>query len=300
MTFVKLSALVLALLILAPAALFARDILPVVSADWLERNLKDPKLVVLDIRKPEEYRAGHVPGAVNVYYGTWAVKTFDFDNELPHDDDLTDIINGAGIPAGSTVVVVGRADNLGELASVTRVAWTLEYAGFENVALLDGGFNAWEAEKKVVSLEVVKPKHANNTFMFKPGIRANEDYLLKQREKAIVLDTRLPDVFFGVAKAENVERPGRIKGALNLPSAWMFTKKGTYMPADDLRAIAEGVIGKDSGREIIIYCDTGKLASTWWFVLSEMLDYKNVKMYDGSFQEFSQNPNLPMEKYSWR
>lgn len=287
-------------LLTVPTVLPARDIPAVVSVNWLEEKLTNPAVKVLDIRKPEEFKAGHVPGAINVFYGTWAVKTFDFDNELPPDDDLTDIINGIGLTYADKVVIVGNTDPVGELAGATRVAWTLEYAGFENVAVLDGGFGKWQGDNKPVSTQPVKVKEESQELKFKKSLRANEEYLLQNREKSIILDTRLPDVFFGITKPDNVERAGRIKGALNLPSAWMFTKNGTYKPVDDLRAIAEGVIGKDTGKEIIIYCDTGKLASTWWYVLSEMLGYKNVRMYDGSFQEFSQDPNLPMEKYSWR
>jgi thiosulfate/3-mercaptopyruvate sulfurtransferase len=290
----------LVVLLTVPSVLPARDIPAVVSVNWLEEKLTNPAVKVLDIRKPEDFKAGHVPGAINVYYGTWAVKTFDFDNELPPDDDLTDIINDIGLSYADKVVIVGNTDPVGELAGATRVAWTLEYAGFENVAVLDGGFGKWQGDNKPVSNQPVPAKGESQELKFKKTLRANEEYLLQNREKSIILDTRLPDVFFGITKPENVERAGRIKGALNLPSAWMFTKHGTYKPVDDLRAIAEGVIGKDTGKEIIIYCDTGKLASTWWFVLSEMLGYKNVRMYDGSFQEFSQDPNLPMEKYSWR
>jgi thiosulfate/3-mercaptopyruvate sulfurtransferase len=64
--------------------------------------------------------------------------------------------------------------------------------------------------------------------------------------------------------------------------------------------MAAGVIGKDMSKETIAYCDTGRLCSGWWFVLREILSYKDVKSYDGSSQEFMKDPNFPVVKYSWQ
>src|SRR3989339_1163156 len=148
----------LALTIALPFAVFARDIAPVVSRDWLEKNLNNSNLIVLDIRKVEEYKEGNIPNSINVFYGTWAVKKKGLDNELPEDDDLFDVIGSAGIKSGSHVVVVGKIDTVADQVNLTRVAWTLIYGGIENVAILDGGFNKWKEAKKPVSTETVKPK----------------------------------------------------------------------------------------------------------------------------------------------
>ncbi len=300
MKHLKLFALMLAAILCLPAMLLAREIPAVVSTDWLEKNLANPDLKVIDIRKLEEYKAGHIPGAVNVFYGSWAVKTPDFDNELPADDDLLDIVNGAGLTPKSLIVVAGKVDNPTEQANNTRVAWTLRYAGFGNVAFLDGGYNQWSAEKKPLSTDAVVVKAADNKPPFVKQIKADKEQVLAKREKAALVDARLPEFFFGAAKLPFVERPGRIKGAVNLPTAWLFTKEGTLRPADEITAMAAGVVGTDTGREIVVYCDTGRLASAWWFVLSETLGYKNVSMYDGSSQEFSRDIRFPLEKFTWK
>ncbi|MGQ9645207.1 MAG: sulfurtransferase [Thermodesulfobacteriota bacterium] len=296
----RIFCVLLALVFVLPLTALARDISPVVSTDWLEQNLNNPKLVMVDIRKVEEYKEGHIPNSINVFYGSWAIKKKGLDNELPEDDDLFDIIGSAGIKNDSVVVVVGKTDTTPDLVNAPRVAWTLMYAGVPNVAVLDGGFNKWAKEKKAISTEMVRPKAGEfkgnaNKEMFAP-----KEYLLSRIGKSAIVDTRMPDFYFGVSKLDFVARAGRIQGAVSLPSPWIFIKEGTFKPKDDLETMATGVIGKDMSREIITYCDTGRLCKGWAFVLREILGYKNVKSYDGSAQEWSKDPNLPMVKYSWQ
>ena len=296
----RLSILLAAAVIFIPATLFARDIAPVVSRDWLEKNLNNSNLIVMDIRKVEEYKEGNIPNSINVFYGSWAIKKNGLDNELPEDDDLFDVIGSAGIKAGSHVVVVGKTDTAPDLVNMTRVAWTLIYAGVENVAVLDGGFNKWKDDKKTLSTEVVKPKAVGYKGKVNKALFATKEYVLSGIGKAAIVDTRMPDFYFGVSKLDIVEKAGHIKGAVSLPSPWIFSKDGTFKNKEELGAMAAGVIGKDMSKETIIYCDTGRLCSGWWFVLREILGYKDVKSYDGSMQDFAKDPNSPVVKYSWQ
>ena len=129
---------VLSLMLLLPAAGMTRSIGPVVSTDRLAGNTPDPKIVIIDIRKVEDYKAGHIPKAVSIFYNTWAITEGKLRNQVPQPDDLADIINSAGIAPDSKVVVVGNSDTLPNRTNITRVAWTLKYAGIEDVAVLDG------------------------------------------------------------------------------------------------------------------------------------------------------------------
>ena len=126
----KMMTMLLVLLALVlPLSVFARDIEPIVSTDWLEKNLSNPKLIVVDIRKPEEYKAGHISGAINVFYNSWAVKKGALDNQLPSDDDLKDLLSASGIQPDSLVVVAGLTETGPDRVNSTRVGWTLKYAG---------------------------------------------------------------------------------------------------------------------------------------------------------------------------
>ncbi len=280
-----------------PAAVMARDIDPVVSTKWLEENLSNSKLIIVDIRKMEEYKAGHVPGAINVYYNIWAPTKGDLQNELPADDDLKDILSSNGIAADSLVVIVGKTDTNPDKANITRVAWTLIYAGVSNVAVLDGGFNKWTADGKKVSMEAVKAKSKSYKGTFNRGVVAKKDYVLSMVGKAILLDVRETEFYTGVKKLDFVSRAGRLKGAINLPAmSQVFLPEGTYKSKTDLAAMAEKAIGTDKDKEIIVYCDSGRVGSVWWFILRESLGYKNVKLYDGSAQDWAKDANAPLEQ----
>lgn len=279
---------------------FAMDYSPIVSVDWLEKNLQNPDIVIIDIRKVEDFKSGHIPNSVSVTYTFWAVEKNGKKNELPYDEDLEDIIVGAGINKNSTVVLVGSVANTTELVNLTRVAWTLTYAGLEKISILDGGFNAWKKSGKVLVTEIKKPKSGDFKLKINKNIYADKEYVKSAIYKSIIVDTRLPEFFFGVSKLDFVARGGHIESAVNLPSAWIFTKDGNFKGIDDLDAIVKGVLGSDKAKEVITYCDTGRLASGWWFVLYKILGYKNVKMYDGSSEEWAKDNNLPMIKYSWK
>lgn len=297
---VKWIVLGLALILVMPCALLAaRETAPVVSTDWVEKNLANSKLKLVDIRKLEEYKENHIPGSLASFYGVWAIKKGMNQNELPPDDDLADLIRSLGISKDSKVVVVGKADTPSDLVGITRVAWTLVYAGIENVSIMDGGFNKWVNDKRAVTRDISKATPSTYQPVWNKGIIATKEYVMKAMKQSLVVDTRLPEAFFGIVKLDFVARAGHIPGAVCLPSAWIFLKDGAVRPKDDLEAMASNVAGKDKSKEILIYCDTGKFCTGWWFILSEMLGYKNVKNYDGAMEEWAKDTQAPMVKYSW-
>ena len=268
---------------------------PVVSTDWLAQNLKAPNQVIIDIRKVDEYKAGHVPGAVSSTYNTWAVKKGDLLNELPSEDDLFDALGAAGITPDTTVVVIGKFDTPPERTDASRVGWTLKYAGVKNVSLLSGGMGKWAAEKKPVTTEPAKAKAVAYSGKLNKEVFATKDYVMGRLGKALIVDVREPDFFNGKKKLEFVPKTGRIKGAVNLPNSSLFSQDWTYKDKAGLEKAAVPVVGTDLSREIIVYCDTGKVCTGWWFMLTQVLGYKNVKSYDGSFMEWARDPNAPME-----
>jgi thiosulfate/3-mercaptopyruvate sulfurtransferase len=127
------------LFVFIPALVLPRDAPPIVSTDWLEQNSKRPGLVVLDIRSLEQYKKGHIPGALHAPFSAWAVGNDGLSLELPSDDALRVLLGGLGISRDSTVLVVGRGDTHYARADATRVAWTCMLAGVKTVSVLDGG-----------------------------------------------------------------------------------------------------------------------------------------------------------------
>ena len=276
-----------------------RAISPIISTNWLRKNIDDPKLVIIDIRSSEEYTAGHIPKAINVPFPSWAVTRNNLLLELPEVGDLFNTIGSAGIKSNSNVIVVNKTDTPFFLADATRVACTLLYGGVKNVAVLNGGYNKWVKEKKPVSKEIVQPRPVVYKGEVNEAMFVTKDYVQKKLGKSVIIDARAPSDFFGVTQDLFTEKAGHIPSATCLPAPWVWTEKGTYKSIKELREMASGVVGKDTSKEIIIYCGVGGYSSTWWFVLSEILGYTNVKIYDGSAQEWTRDPKAPVVRYSW-
>jgi thiosulfate/3-mercaptopyruvate sulfurtransferase len=290
-----LKAVLIFTLLLLPLTAMARGIDPLVSTDWLQKNLKNAKIVIVDVRKVEDYQAGHIPGAVNVFYGSWAIKKGDLLNELPPIDDLADVIGSAGIGKDSLVVIVGKTEKVPDQFDMTRVAWTLKYMGVPNVAILNGGYTQWVKENKTISQDAVKAKAKPFKAAVNKNLFVDKAFVMGKLGKAIIVDARGPAFYEGKEKLEFVPKMGRIKGAVNLPVGQLYTPEGLYKAKAELAALAEKAAGKDLSKEIIVYCDTGKVATSWAFIMTEMLGYKDVKVYDGSSMEWLADPNAPME-----
>lgn len=289
--------LILALFIfLLPAAGLARDIAPIVSTDWLLANLKNPKLVVLDIRRVEDYREGHIPGALNAFYGAWAYMKDGLYTSVPEKDEIDDTIGYMGIHFDRWVVVTGCMDTQRLSYQSARVACTLQYAGIENIALLDGGVNKWVAEKKPISTRVEKRKSSKFKGKYTSEKFADKNYVKERLGKLILLDLREREFFTGEKKMDCVPMRGHIPGAFNMPTSCAFNEDRTFKTKEELTAIAEGGAGKDRTASIVTYCDAGQCCPTWSYLLTEVLGYQNVRLYIGSMQEWMQDPQAPVER----
>ena len=284
-----------------------RSIDPIVSTDWLAANSGLQDLVILDIRGGADYAAGHIPKAINVpftdpFSSEWVVSDPNgLWLQLPDKTALFNTIGSRGIKRDSLVVIVTTT---GEppypLANATRVADTLIYAGVKNVAILDGGYPKWVAEGKPKTTEtpVVQPilyRAKVDEEMF-----VSREYVRKHIGRVLIIDARDADVYFGVTIEPFADKAGHIPSARSLPTPWMWKLDGEsyiYKDTETLSAMASGVIGKHKASEIIVYCGVGGYASSWWFVLTQVLGYENVNIYDGSAQEWVRY--YDMVPYQW-
>lgn len=286
-----------ALLLAAPAGAAPSEALPpIVSVDWLEANLKNPKLIILDVRKVEDYRECHIPNAINTFHGAWAYKRGKLFTEVPDPDDLEDTIGSAGIGWDSWVVVVGNARTLREIYQVARVACTLRYAGLDDVAILDGGMDKWIRDKKILSTKVVSAKEKLFRGKFRKDHFADKEYVQSRMGKIVLLDVREADIFTGKRKLDCITKLGHIPGAVNLPTSCAFNSDGTIKSKEALTALAEAAVGKDRSTEIVTYCDVGQCCPVWKYLMKRLLGYKNVRIYDGAMQEWTSDPDAPVTK----
>jgi len=282
------------LTLLMPALVFARDIPPVVSTDWLSANLKNPKLIVLDVRSVEDYREGHIPGAVNAFYRAWAYMKDGLFSSLPDKDDIDDTIGYFGIHFDNWVVVTGCMDTPRLSYQSARVACTLQYAGIANVALLDGGMNKWVAEKKPLSTKIERRKAKPFLGKYVGEKFADADYIKNNMGKLILLDVREREFFTGEKKMDCVPLRGHIPGAFNMPTSCAFNENKTFKTKEELAQIVEAAAGKDRNAAIVTYCDIGQCCPIWSYLMTQLLGYTNVRLYDGGMQEWMQSPDAPV------
>ena len=253
-------------------------------------------MIVLDIRRVEEYREGHIPGALSAFYGSWAYMKDGLFSSLPEKDDLDDTIGYMGIRPDSWVVVTGCMDTPRLSYQSARVACTLQYAGIENIALLDGGTNKWIKEKRPLSKKIDKRKATNFQGKYLREKFADKNYIKERLGKLILLDVREREFFTGEKKMDCVPKLGRIPGAFNLPTSCAFNDNKTFKSKEELTVIAEAAAGKDRSAAIVTYCDIGQCCPVWSYLLTQILGYTNVRLYDGAMQEWMQDPNAPVTK----
>jgi thiosulfate/3-mercaptopyruvate sulfurtransferase len=285
--------ILLAVALVAPV--FARDVDAIVDVSWVEANMAKPGVIILDVRKVDDYKAGHIPGAVNVV-GLYVAKD-GMSNEVPAADDLSEIIAEAGIDAKSTVVVV-EADGAARFAWATRVAWTLAYAGIPNVTILDGGYAEWTKAGKATATGFESKDETDFVVTFVESYNITKADLIKNLKKLQVIDTRAYDTYFGVTKQAFVDQFGHIPGATPLPGAWI-TVGGLVRPQAELADLVKS-LKLDPKKATAIHCDSGVLATTWWWILTQQLGWTKVASYDGSAQEISKDPAVKFVKGVWK
>ncbi len=282
----------------------ARSIDPIVSTDWLEGQLPGGGVAIIDIRWEEEYEAGHIPGAISVPFAVvsaWADSDDKLILELPPNPDLLKVIGDCGLMAESKVVIVGRVEEPPAppypLADAVRVAVTLIYAGIKNVAVLAGGHPKWAEEDRVTTNDVPQITPVAYSSAVAGDMFVSTEYVKDHIGLSVIVDARDPDQYFGVSVDPFADMRGHIPTARNLPLIWVWERDGTYRPAKLLEQMATGVIGPDKDQEVITYCGVGGYASTWWFLLTQILGYANVKIYDGSMEAWVEDN--PIVAYTW-
>jgi len=290
----RLFALVSAALVAVTASSAVAATTPLVAADWLKARLTDTSTLVVDLRPPQAFEAGHVPGAVNgIYPNLWRKA----DWQLLPVDTLVQNLSALGIGDGTTVVLVPAGTDATEFGGATFAYWVLKYLGHENVAVLDGGWDAWKQDAAApVASGASASTPAQFTANLQPGIRATTDQVAQQLgTDTVLIDARSPEQYLGKSKSGLVSRAGRIPGAINLPYFTVFDDAAhRFKPRAELASLVPAAVtGKDT--KIIAYCNTGHWSSIDWFVLHELLSYDNTRLYDGSMAAWTSDSSRPVE-----
>jgi thiosulfate/3-mercaptopyruvate sulfurtransferase len=259
-----------------------------VSTDWLAAHLKDDALVVMHVGSQKDYDAGHIPGARLLTLAEISVTgEGGLRLELPPVSTLKAALEKLGVSNSSRVVIYPAGE---AVQAATRVWFTLDYLGLgDRASLLDGGLAAWRAEGRPVSTEAAQWTPGTLTVTPRPALVAEADWIHAHLKdpKVRVVDARTPEFYSG-ENAGGMPRAGHVPGAVNVPFSSLLGEGRKLLPAAELRE----KLGP-AGGTTVTYCHIGAQATVVYFV-ARYLGH-DVKLYDGSWQEWSGRKELPAE-----
>ncbi len=259
------------------------------SIEELKSHLNDPKLVLVDMRPPEAFSNGHIPGARS--FDIFGISLIDT-REQALDAFLwmiEHIIQAKGVNNDSTVAAY---DDTAGMRSA-RLFWFLEYFGHDDVHVLNGGFNAWTAAGFPVTHEAAVPKTGDFKAVRRPERIATVGEVLSRlgNPNTVIVDTRSNGEYTG--QVVRAKRGGAIPGAVHLEWTNNLDAKGFFKPADELKKMyADLKITPE--KEVIPHCQ-GAYRSAHTYLALRLIGYPNVRNYLGSWGEWGNRTDLPIE-----
>ncbi|MGE5845369.1 MAG: sulfurtransferase [Ignavibacteria bacterium] len=272
-----------------------------VTTEWAANHLNDKNVRIVESNEDQLlYSTGHIPGAVHV---DW---TKDLNDQIRRDyldkKGFESLMSRIGATSGTTVVFYGDKNNWWACYAY----WIFQLFGHKNAKIIDGGRLKWEKEGRELTREV--PTFTKTAYTAPERndtkIRVFRDQVLEHVKKRLQLvDVRSPQEYSGERlhmpeyPNEGALRGGHIPGAKNIPWAKAVnTDDGTFKPASELKKLYQEENDLRPGDNIIAYCRIGERSSHTWFVLTNLLGYKNVRNYDGSWTEWGNLVGAPIEK----
>jgi thiosulfate/3-mercaptopyruvate sulfurtransferase len=274
---------------------YAKPVL--VTTDWLADHLGDEGLVVAEVdENPDLYEEGHIPGAIKLH---WRDDLQDpVERDLVEKDAFERLMSERGISNETTLVLYGDKNNW----FAAYAYWYLKIYGHRDVRILDGGRQKWIDESRELTTEA--PARAAGSYTARERdetIRARRDEVRAAIGREALVDVRSPQEFSGELIAapgyeqEGAQRAGHIPSAQSIPWAQAVRDDGTFKSADELRELY-GAKGITPDRAVTAYCRIGERSAHTWFVLRELLGYEDVRNYDGSWTEWGNLIDVPIEK----
>lgn len=266
---------------------------PLIDAQTLEPLLGNPNLLLIDLSAPEVYAQGHIPGAINADPKQLLLGQAPVPNKLPSAAQLSAFLAGLGLTADKQVVIYD--DQMGPWAG--RMLWTLDVLGHEKTAVLDGQLGAWAKAGFAVEVTANQPQPSDYQAEIKhPELVADIDYILAhlKDDNQVIWDARSAEEYQGT-KIINCQKGGHIPGAKSFD--WsrlrMSAEDLRLRPLDEIkRELATEGITPD--KEIITHCQTHR-RSGFTYLAAKALGYPRVRCYDGSWFEWGNHPDTPVE-----
>lgn len=287
---------VAALLLTASSAFAGPAVTPLVSPGWLEENLGAEDLLILDLRSMDEFETAHVPGSNQTAYpGAWNTERDGIPSRIPLTADLEVMLSAIGIGPDVSVVLVPAGTNSTEIGGATWIYWVLKYLGHDGVAILNGGWTAWEWDGRPTESGAVAGAEPRQFVAApRPELLAGTDYVADRLHSEVyIIDARPAPHYTGAIQSGLVTRPGHIPSAISLDNALFYDPLfNQFKELGELEAQLPAGFS-DRSAEIISYCVAGHWGSINWFVLHELLGFENTRLYEGSMAAWSRT-ELPI------
>lgn len=273
-----------------------------VDTSWLEKNLSNEKLVLIDTRSKEQYKDSHIKGAINYPMKMWFQgKIGNIEKTLNTKEQVQEMLSFAGVKEDSIVVFYSQGKDNTDFADSASALFTFWVYGFKNSVILNGGFNKWQYENKETTSVVIKkaPSDFEIESYDKSVIASLDDILEAQLNDEIqIADARVSKFYLGEIGREDLLRKGRIPTAKLTPMIRYTKKENNYYKLLSKEKSSKILNNDDFGLDLnsgaIFYCNTGHKAMGLWFVSKFIIGMEDAKVYSNSMVEYTRT-NHPIE-----
>lgn len=271
-----------------------------VSTNWLRDHLKDESIQLIDVQpNVHDYIKEHIPTAVYLNGSTLRLTKNGMPATFASEEKLRSIFRQLGIKSNKIVVIYsgrGSFKGWGDGLEAFMVSYILARSGHDKIFILDGGIDKWKSEQKPLSqvFPKIKSSHIKVNTRKQFVVTIDEVKRLEEKDDVLLLDAR-PTSFYQGTSGPWI-RNGHIPGAINLPWKLFVDETNPYLLKPD--HIIQSILNKyhiSKDKRIICSCGTGREATIEFVILNWFLNYPNVRLYEGSFTEWSADPSNPVE-----
>lgn len=269
-----------------------------IEAEELTEIIHKPNVKIIDFRKEKYFSEGHLSGALNIWRTDIEDSTLPYAGIMAPKEQIEALFSSLGIETEDTLIIY---DDVG-LCDASRLWWILQNYDYTSVRLLHGGLAAWKANMGSVSTEVSELKKSVFQLTKSPSMKyyISKDEMQKSlATDALILDTRTVNEFSGKRIKKGATKAGRIPNSMLIDWADAINYSGDkkMKSFEELEAVYSR-LNRKKDEPILVYCHSGVRSAHTTFVLTQILGYKNVRNYDGSWIEWSYHNDLPIKKDS--